>query len=636
MLQTPAIALQPAVKPTPARFGMAGTARDTLNFPAMSTTETTPPPADANPANDPATNLEERVVPTARDEQREALGNLIRLATECTTLDAQIEQQYGDVSKAAEKVLKAKVADLQAASLEEIALAQRARNVDVENVEREYKGVHSKVEAQVVEQRRKVETEYEKAAGRIKTDFQDATWLVESILDTALLEARKAYKAASEKILADRAIADEQRDLALATLHRYGQQHLATMLAEIPAPTAVPADAFEPTMTLLKEKVEAFGELSLARLFVGVWPYLASVLLIGGAIAWTQPWTHQSGQSWNPTLYAGGGAILFVTIVGIVLFRISLKQIRRTWTASVEAYLKVHASLDTRLAEAGVVRDKTVAEAQRSQQDEDAKVKAKFVPLGERAKARRDELVAQIKNAGDAEIASRKQVRDSTLHNTRRDHEAGIKKMEARRDQEIADATAERDTIIGNARAKHEQARAELVDRWNAGLAATKAQNAIESAAGSTRIGSLTIDLGRIATESGAEASQQRLVPPPPYQVPAWLSLPRQASLFIEHDRAQRDAAIELLRATMFNLLTTIPAGRVKFTLIDPVGLGQSFAAFMHLADHDDTLVGGRIWSEGGQIEETPQGSDRAHGNGHPEVSPQRVPHDRRIQRSGG
>jgi DNA segregation ATPase FtsK/SpoIIIE-like protein len=36
----------------------------------------------------------------------------------------------------------------------------------------------------------------------------------------------------------------------------------------------------------------------------------------------------------------------------------------------------------------------------------------------------------------------------------------------------------------------------------------------------------------------------------------------------------------------------------VRFTIIDPVGLGQNFAGFMHLADHDEALVGTRIWTE--------------------------------------
>src|SRR3954467_8545667 len=47
----------------------------------------------------------------------------------------------------------------------------------------------------------------------------------------------------------------------------------------------------------------------------------------------------------------------------------------------------------------------------------------------------------------------------------------------------------------------------------------------------------------------------------------------------------------------MLRLLTNLPAGRVRFTIFDPIGLGQNFAGFMHLADHDDQLVGGRIWT---------------------------------------
>ncbi|HVS40339.1 MAG TPA: FtsK/SpoIIIE domain-containing protein, partial [Gemmataceae bacterium] len=50
-------------------------------------------------------------------------------------------------------------------------------------------------------------------------------------------------------------------------------------------------------------------------------------------------------------------------------------------------------------------------------------------------------------------------------------------------------------------------------------------------------------------------------------------------------------------------LLTSIPPGKVRFTILDPVGLGQNFAAFMDLADHDDLLVTSRIWTETSHIE---------------------------------
>src|SRR5207247_6195974 len=41
-----------------------------------------------------------------------------------------------------------------------------------------------------------------------------------------------------------------------------------------------------------------------------------------------------------------------------------------------------------------------------------------------------------------------------------------------------------------------------------------------------------------------------------------------------------------------------------RFPRTDPVGLGQNFAGFMHLADHDDALVGGRIWTEAEHIDQ--------------------------------
>ena len=42
----------------------------------------------------------------------------------------------------------------------------------------------------------------------------------------------------------------------------------------------------------------------------------------------------------------------------------------------------------------------------------------------------------------------------------------------------------------------------------------------------------------------------------------------------------------------------------MRFTIIDPVGLGQNFAAFMHLADYDEQLVTSRIWTEPTHIEQ--------------------------------
>ena len=85
-------------------------------------------------------------------------------------------------------------------------------------------------------------------------------------------------------------------------------------------------------------------------------------------------------------------------------------------------------------------------------------------------------------------------------------------------------------------------------------------------------------------------------------ELPAILNFPRDTSLAIEHDAAGREPALEFVRAILLRLLTSIMPGRVQFTLIDPVGLGQSFSALMHLADFDELLISNRIWTDSTQI----------------------------------
>ena len=85
-------------------------------------------------------------------------------------------------------------------------------------------------------------------------------------------------------------------------------------------------------------------------------------------------------------------------------------------------------------------------------------------------------------------------------------------------------------------------------------------------------------------------------------ELPAILNFPRDMSIVIEHDAAGREPALEFVRSILLRLLTSIMPGRVQFTLIDPVGLGQNFSALMHLADFDELLISNRIWTDATQI----------------------------------
>ena len=89
-----------------------------------------------------------------------------------------------------------------------------------------------------------------------------------------------------------------------------------------------------------------------------------------------------------------------------------------------------------------------------------------------------------------------------------------------------------------------------------------------------------------------------------PFRFPVALVFPQAPSLLLEADEQGRQQAVTVLQLAMLRMLANVPAGKLRFTIIDPVGLGQNFSAFMHLADYDERLVGSRIWTEGSHIQQ--------------------------------
>jgi energy-coupling factor transporter ATP-binding protein EcfA2 len=62
--------------------------------------------------------------------------------------------------------------------------------------------------------------------------------------------------------------------------------------------------------------------------------------------------------------------------------------------------------------------------------------------------------------------------------------------------------------------------------------------------------------------------------------------------------------AVDAMQSVMLRMLTAMPPSKVRFTIIDPVGLGDNFSEFMHLADYDEQLVANRIWTDPNHIEQ--------------------------------
>jgi len=85
--------------------------------------------------------------------------------------------------------------------------------------------------------------------------------------------------------------------------------------------------------------------------------------------------------------------------------------------------------------------------------------------------------------------------------------------------------------------------------------------------------------------------------------LPALIPLIGGRNVLLRASGATKVTAVRAIQSMMLRLLATLPPGKLRFLLVDPVGLGQNVAAFMHLADYDEALVTSKAWTEPQYIE---------------------------------
>lgn len=116
-----------------------------------------------------------------------------------------------------------------------------------------------------------------------------------------------------------------------------------------------------------------------------------------------------------------------------------------------------------------------------------------------------------------------------------------------------------------------------------------------------TRFGSIALHL---PDETLPRHRSLALPGPADVILPVTLAYPQLGSLLIETNEASGGPVSSTINNIILRLLCTTPPGKVAFTILDPVGLGQNFAGVMHLGDYEETLINRRIWTQRDQIEE--------------------------------
>ena len=117
------------------------------------------------------------------------------------------------------------------------------------------------------------------------------------------------------------------------------------------------------------------------------------------------------------------------------------------------------------------------------------------------------------------------------------------------------------------------------------------------------KFGTLDVDMAT-AAEKMPKDSRLALPGPANFPVSLLLTYPLQGSILFEANKAGHEEAIAAINNIIFRLLSTNPAGKLSFTIFDPIGLGQNFAGLMHLADFEESHINSRIWTQQAQFEE--------------------------------
>jgi S-DNA-T family DNA segregation ATPase FtsK/SpoIIIE len=87
------------------------------------------------------------------------------------------------------------------------------------------------------------------------------------------------------------------------------------------------------------------------------------------------------------------------------------------------------------------------------------------------------------------------------------------------------------------------------------------------------------------------------------FRFPALIPLPGERGLAIDVATGDRDTAVAAARSLLLRLLAAVPAGDARFTVIDPVGLGDSVAPFLALTDWSPDLLDGGVATHESDIE---------------------------------
>jgi len=563
-------------------------------------------------------------VSTRRDLQRESLDGLIRLVRECAAEETRIENERAAAQAKADKVLQ--IAN-DAVNRKYQAIEQSVRDLYLRRVteaDKQLDWARDDLSSKGKTRRRTIQHEYDKSAEDLKTNHDQSVWLADSVLEAAEIRIKEEYQKTKDRAAAAALSLEELEKKAAEALMQLGQgtPEVPDEPVPEPEPGRDPGEAFETHRQAAEKHVSQLGSNKLAQLGSGSKPLFLMLVVFVVLVSIPQIAAQTLTPQWVGIGIMAAVALGIILPSAFFLKKLAKMKVVESFAPFRYAMNAAFKAAEAMTTQADMKRETDLTTAKETRKKEVQGAKDKLNPLAHQALKARDTQTQAIRNEVAKRVAELEKQRDASRTATDAWQNEILPKLKKRHLRHIGASQEAHDAKLFNAHVEHDKARTELEQRWADGLLvirqpANEGSRAIADWSPETwdawkppktftetiRFGEIQVDLKKIV-ESAAPEGKFTLPLPDAFSLPALLAFPRQSSLMIHSDPAGRLAALKVLELVMVRLLTCLPAGRVRFTVIDPVGLGQNFSGFMHLGDFDEALIGTKIWTSREHIDQ--------------------------------
>lgn len=565
------------------------------------------------------------------DFQYKVMNDLVDLSEDrAPAAEAAVENEFQTAAEKEHAAHKRRIAGITRRRDNVIAQGQSKYDAVVQNIVAESRRVIERLEEEKQRETRKDSHAAMARESQAKQKLDQDIWLADS-----LVEATKTHLGTiTEKLHKDAATQKE----SLEELEHRAVEILDLYHFPIPEPAEAPTDPdgesdepeFHREYEAARKKLAELGNHRTAGLFIGPRPWLAAILPSLGICALATLLTHfTAGPVWAFLVAAPSSLGLTLgTIVwaGSLIKNRARKEVGAIFGAFRAAVERGRDAIDRSAASTYEKLEQIDRQVEQQRESEVNKARAAFEQITASHSDRHQKSTQQIAAEYDRKIAAAEAERDRKLEAAAVWTNTDLPAIENRYARYCDQAAERHDAVMQRIRGRRDRKITALKSRWNAGLArieqlaehvpavdrrlfppwdapAWKKWVPGEQAIPVIRFGAFALDMKRIASivhrynRLGFDRSLECLIP-------AMLAFPARCSLLLQSDRTGLEEGVGALQSTMMRLLTCLPPGNVHFTILDPVGLGQNFAGFMHLADYDETLVGGRIWTTEAHIEQ--------------------------------